>query len=258
MIISRRYKYLFVEVPNTGSTAISRELRTYYDGVPVLHKHASLPEFRAIASADERRFFVFGTVRHPLDAAVTQYFKLKTNHRGKFTDPRRLGGPALTPRHVEQFELVYGQQAHFEQFFRGFNRAIYNNYYLVLHKEFGAVMRFEHLQEDFARVLSRLGIEQVRPLPTVNRTGGKEANFWSYYPPHLWPAVKKGYGPFMRRWGYDIPPEWGELRVPLTSHVRFQSMDVLSTLAGRLLHIGPNSRAPFVNRVREILRAVWS
>ncbi len=32
MIIRHRYKYVFVELPHTGSTAISEELRELYDG----------------------------------------------------------------------------------------------------------------------------------------------------------------------------------------------------------------------------------
>src|SRR5262245_27774439 len=80
MVISHKHRYLFVEIPNTGSTAISAELRRHYDGEPVLHKHATYGEFLRLASRDQRTYFVFGTVRNPLDLAVTEYFKLKTNH----------------------------------------------------------------------------------------------------------------------------------------------------------------------------------
>jgi Sulfotransferase family len=150
MIISHRHRYVFVEVPNTGSTAISRDLRELYGGNPVLQKHTTLGEFWRIASATERQYFVFGTVRHPLDAAVTEYFKFRTNHRGKYTDTRRIGGPAMTRLHLDKFRLVHDERADFQTFFLRYKTCVYNNYYLVLHAQFDRVMRFETLQDDFA------------------------------------------------------------------------------------------------------------
>lgn len=38
-------------------------------------------------------------------------------------------------------------------------------------------MRFENLQADFAQVLNLLGIEQIRPLPVINRTSDKKSDF---------------------------------------------------------------------------------
>ena len=59
MIISHRHRYVFVELPRTGSSAVRRELRELYDGVPILHKHSTYDEFRRQASEDERGYFVF-------------------------------------------------------------------------------------------------------------------------------------------------------------------------------------------------------
>jgi len=43
-------------------------------------------------------------------------------------------------------------------------------------------MRFESLQEDFEKVLGLIGIEPKRPLPVVNRTTERRADFASYSP----------------------------------------------------------------------------
>jgi len=51
MIVSHRHRYLFIEIPLTGSWAIHRELREHYGGSPILHKHASYPEYRRTLSA---------------------------------------------------------------------------------------------------------------------------------------------------------------------------------------------------------------
>ncbi len=39
MIISHKYKYLFIELPRTGTTAISKELRERYAGELIYEKH---------------------------------------------------------------------------------------------------------------------------------------------------------------------------------------------------------------------------
>ena len=43
MIISHRHRYVFVKLPRTGSSAVRRELRELYDGVPILHKRSIRP-----------------------------------------------------------------------------------------------------------------------------------------------------------------------------------------------------------------------
>ena len=59
MIISHVHRYLFVELPHTGSSAVSRELREHYAGTQILYKHARYAEFLRSCSAEERDYFVF-------------------------------------------------------------------------------------------------------------------------------------------------------------------------------------------------------
>ena len=75
MIISHQHKYLFVELPRTGTTAVSRELRLMYAGTRILRKHSSYQEFLRKASDEEKKYFVFTCIRNPLDDAVSHYFK---------------------------------------------------------------------------------------------------------------------------------------------------------------------------------------
>tara|TARA_R110002124_G_scaffold175649_1_gene343464 strand:- start:41 stop:211 length:171 start_codon:yes stop_codon:yes gene_type:complete len=56
MIISHKYKYLFVEVPHTGSTSISEELVANYDGHPILKKHSQYIDFLRQASKEEKDY----------------------------------------------------------------------------------------------------------------------------------------------------------------------------------------------------------
>lgn len=66
MVISDKYKYLFVELPHTGSTAISRELCEYYDGTQILSKHIFYHQFLKTATPKRKNYFVFSCIRKPL------------------------------------------------------------------------------------------------------------------------------------------------------------------------------------------------
>ena len=257
MIISRTHGYLFVEVPNTASTAIAAELTQNYGGERILHKHATLGEFLNTAEAREHRYFVFATVRHPLDAALTSYFKMKTNHRGRFTSERLRNTPSVTRRHIELFEFVRSG-ASFPDFLVKFQPGVYNNAYLLLHRRFDYVMRYERLQEDFAEVLKRLGVRQIRPIPVVNRTNQKTATFWDYYPQGIREHAMRLYWPYMRRWGYDFPEDWGNPRFYLGSEAKFVSIRFAATVVNRALGVGPNSKTPWAVGLRDLVRQWWS
>lgn len=89
MIISGEHRYVFVELPRTGSTAIRKELLNQYGGRKILQKHSTYQEFLRTANEEEKRYFVFSGVRNPLDDAVSHYFKLASDHHGRFSDKER-------------------------------------------------------------------------------------------------------------------------------------------------------------------------
>lgn len=224
MIVSHRHRYVFVELPHTGSTAISRELRLHYGGEDVLRKHFYLEDFLRHASPAERRYFTFSGIRNPLDEAVSVYLKYKTDHRGHFTDPRERveNGGWVTPSHLVRFRFVHEEGADFPAYFRRFYRLPYDNWSSLSHRRMDFVVRFEHLQEDFAEVLRRLGIAPVRPLPVVNRTEEK-SDFLSFYTPEIRRRAQRVFGPFLRRWGYELPREWGLPPAPWRDELAYRS-----------------------------------
>jgi hypothetical protein len=228
MIIGHRYRYLFVELPHTASTAISRELRECYEGVPILRKHAYYHEFLRVANAEEKTYFVFSGIRNPLDEAVSLYLKYKTNHRGNYTNPRKLRkhGGHVTAADLARFDFIRSTNADFSAYFERFYRLPYDNWSSLAHHGFDYIIRFENLQDDFARVLQLLRTEQRRPLPAANPTAGREKDFWSHYTPEIYEQAKWVFGPFVNKWGYDFPPEWGDSVVSGSSQVMFHILAV--------------------------------
>lgn len=224
MIISNTYKYVFVELPRTGSTAISRELRANYEGKPILNKHATYYDFLKIAGEEQKRYFVFAGIRNPLDDVVSLYFKYKTDHRNQFTDPVKVGRKRTSIYYLDNlaFRFVREKDADFPTFFKTFYRIPYNNWSQLSHKQFDFIIRFEHIQDDFARALERIGIQPKRQLPMINQTGGKRRDFWSYYTPETIPHAKRIFGPFMKKWGYEFPQEWGATEVAWWNQIEFE------------------------------------
>lgn len=262
MIISTEHRYVFVELPRTGSTAIRDELISQYGGRKILNKHSTYPEFLRIADDDEKRYFVFSGIRNPLDDAVSHYFKLKTDHHGRFTDPvrrkyrignrgadfyRRTGrSPRGTRprrrtlaelRENRKFDYIQRHEADFATFLRRYRRLPYDNWSRLSHGSLDHVIRFETIQDDFAAALELIGLEKKRPLPVINKTQSKSDDYLRYYTPDIIPHAKFVFGPYMRAWGYTFPPEWGEEPMPRWHDWLFEGLAMPRTLYWRWLRV---------------------
>jgi hypothetical protein len=257
MIIGKTHPYLFVEVPGTGSSAIAAELVQNYGGERVLYKHATYGEFLRTPEGKRQRYFVFAGVRHPLDVALTSFSKMKTNHRGRYTSPHLRHTPSVTAKHIELFEYAQNE-GDFPGWFTKSRPSIYNNFYLLLHHRFDYIIRYEELQAGFSEVLRRIGLDEVRPLPVVNRTRHKSANFWEFYTPEIRARAMRLYWPYMRRWGYAFPPEWGAPRLDPLAEIKFVTTQLAGTVASSVFGLGPNSRIKWAVELRDVARQWWA
>ena len=224
MIISHINRYVFVELPRTGTTTIDKELKEHYAGVPILTKHSKYHQFLKIASEEEKQYFVFSTIRNPMDDAVSRFFKIKSNHSRRHT---RLKSIKRRKGAVERYEdllfhYVQRNEMDFPTFFKWVYRFPYDNWASLNHRDFNFVIRFENLQEDFAQALELIGLEQVRPLPMRNTTKIRNRDFLHYYTPDAQAQAKRVFGPFMKQWGYEFPAEWGEVEVPWIHEVQYE------------------------------------
>jgi hypothetical protein len=208
MIISHQYKYLFIEIPLTASWAISQELCQHYGGASILHKHATYAEFRRIAAPEELTYFVFATVRNPLDTIVSRYMKFTSDHKGTFSSPTSVEELVADYSDIQKYIFIKNTHANFGTYFRKYFKIPFSDMIDLSGGHLDFVIRFENLQQDFSRLLHRLNICQVRPIPTVNKTRGKDKPFASYYSPELADRARRICGPFMRKWGYEFPSDW--------------------------------------------------
>lgn len=254
MIINHDLKYLFVEPPFTGSTAIANELQKHYGGKPILEKHAQFAEYRA-AYGSPRGYFVFASNRNPLDQAVSEFVKLQNNHKGQFTRPELFArnGGYLRDATLEEFQWVQETDAEFHQYFKRYKNKLFNNWFLLGHHRFDYVIDFRDLVGEFATVLERIGVDAVRPLPHINPTADKK-HWTEYYPPDTWDQAFQCYGPFMRKWGFDFPPEWGTPNIPAAAQMRFSLIDGAVGTVSRFVNLSPKS--PTVQRVKHLVQSM--
>lgn len=240
MIISHKYKYIFVQLPRSASTSIGRELCEQYDGhkIKILPKHSLYSRFLRIANAEEKNYFVFSSIRNPLDVVVSIYTQFKDDNWGVYNDPRkwRKNGGWVSDYQLRQFNFVNNNKADFPTFFKKYYKLTYENRSGVDHKYYDFVIRFENLQDDFSKVLELIGIETKRPLPNVNKTKNKDKSFWDYYTPEIRSDAKAIFGCFMKRWGYDFPPEWGDNSIPLHRQLEYEILNIPRHLYWRYLH----------------------
>lgn len=127
MIISHEYKYLFVELPRTGTTAIAKELIENYKGESVFNthsknKHAHYDDFLKQASDEEKNYFVFSCIRNPIDRTLTRYYKLKTKYMNPEEDIARFKKQgrkvSLQTYYLYlQFKFIHKKNASFSQYY---------------------------------------------------------------------------------------------------------------------------------------------
>ncbi len=192
MLVSQRYRFIFVHVPKTAGRSIKRALRPYSDlrgghlaawgrrlrlARPLpswqlsLVDHVNARQIRDAAPAEFFRIaFKFAVVRNPWDWHVSMYHYLKTNPQIDVHGARQLDFPDFLESKVS---LRYRRR---------------QRSYLV--DEGGRLLvdfvgRFEYLRRDFDRVLRVLAIRAH--LPRRNRSFHRD--FRSYYTPRLWQIV---------------------------------------------------------------------
>lgn len=228
MIISKEYKYVFVELPQTASSAIARELVANYKGSEILFKHALYStNFLRQASEEEKKYKVISGLRNPMDICVSNYFKFKTDHENRYSNPRFMKHGLLRKYimrwwNVKQYKNIIGKEESFEDFFLRAYKIPYASWSIMEHKRCDLIIRFESLQKDFDAMLELVGAEKLRDIPIANKTAAKTKTFWEYYDsPKAKKRAKYIFGPYMERWGYAFPDSWAKYPVPWYSRTLY-------------------------------------
>ena len=229
MIISHKYKFLFIGLPFSASSAISKELHLKYEGKSILRKHSLYYEFESLANNKERNYFTFAVLRNPMDIAITVYEKMRVNSKGNFTNPDFFSenGGHITKKHRKMFNYIQKNKATFQQYFTRFFKSPYDSLASMTIDKCNYVIRYEEIKKDYINALKKAGVPNPRQLPIANKTVGKRKDFLEYYTDDIREKAIFVFGPFLQKYNYSFPESWGKTRVSTLSVIQFRILAVL-------------------------------
>ena len=155
-----------------------------------------------------------------MDIAVTVYEKMKTNAKGNFTNPNLFqeNGGHITKKHRVRFNFIKENNASFQEYFIKFYHKPYDNTSSVTIDKCDYVIRYENIANDYITALEKVGVLNPSPLLVANKTQGKRKNLSDYYTDEIKERATYIFGPFLNKYDYRFPEEWGSVKIPLTSN----------------------------------------
>lgn len=225
MIISHKYKYVFVGLPLAASTAISKELCEMYDGTPILSKHSIYQDFLAVASDEEKTYKVLACARNPLDISVSYYTKMIYDASGNFSNKKllRKNGGHLKSRDFKLAKYFRENGADYTTFLKKYYQFPFDNWFSITKPHCDYIIRFDNLQEDFESALEICGIKPLRKLPVINKTNDK-ASYLTYYTDENKAIALSIFGPYLKEHQMDFPNGWKRTSVSLWHHFVYRVM----------------------------------
>ncbi|MBK8582076.1 MAG: sulfotransferase family 2 domain-containing protein [Flavobacteriales bacterium] len=236
MVISDKHRFVFVNLPQTASTAISRELVDQYEAREFCFKHALWrTDYMKAANAEQKKYRVISGLRNPMDITVSTYFKVKSDHEDRYSNAQANKiKHGFLRKHImlwwnkRSAAEIIGKKQDFSTWFMRNHKMPYASWSILDHKRFDKVVRYEHLQEDFADALKKLGVEQTRPLPVGNKTAKEGKHFSDYFDTDASKRrAKFVFGPYMKEFGYTFPPEWDHIAMPASAPMAYSTLNVL-------------------------------
>ena len=217
MILSRGRRYIFIHIPKTGGTALTRalEARAMKDDVIVadtpkgrrrrarlkgvatagrLWKHATLADIRGLASdAEIAAFFTFTLVRNPWDRMVSYYHWLRTQN---------FAHPAVALAKTRDFSAFLNAA----ETQASIAAHPYRRYVTTADaaERCDLFIRLEHFDQEVRPLETRLGF-RLSPLAVTNRSD--RARDWrGYYNDHDAGIVATICAEDIARFGYGFDP----------------------------------------------------
>jgi len=229
MIISHKYKFLFIGLPFSASSAITKDLHAKYEGEPYLRKHSLYHEFKKAATKQEKDYFVFAVLRNPMEIVVTAYSKMKSNAKGNFTNPElfKENGGHITKFQRLKYNFIKDNNSTFQEYFLKFYTNPYDNLFRITLDNCDFIIQYENIAKDYILALEKAGINNPNPLPVVNKTVGKEKDLSFYYSNEVRDRAISVFGPFMQKYNFDFPINWENVNIPLISIIRFNVFGII-------------------------------
>lgn len=176
MVTSEKYKYVFIGIPYSGSTAISKELCLLYDGEAVLAKHSNI-QMLLHRGIDLSSCTVAAVLRDPYEMMRTHFYNMKNPPPGWFEDAKYNieNGGHLRKIDRQRYAVVQREQLSFSDYVKRYHLLPYDTFFSLNKPYVDFVIEFSDLSNSFRQFLLACGIEPVRDLPIENKSSNKSA-----------------------------------------------------------------------------------
>jgi hypothetical protein len=244
VIVSHEHRFVYVQVPQTGSSAIGSWMVEHLGGVSVLRKHTTLPQARRLLGSSIDGYQVIASVRDSLDQFVSSYFK--TLNRPP-TGTGSGGWFGLRATSTARVEWAQSGDPSIDSYIDEFVRRPHGPVYTLSLRAADLVLRYENIGTASQRVSAAIGVGELPPVPQANRTDRDRSNLSDLASPERYDRVVRYHRPFRHEWGYtdEIPSRFDRLRYE--SLVRMKEVErrrVDSLLKQRLAGEGLSDGTP--------------
>ena len=89
------------------------------------------------------------------------------------------------------------------------------------------IIKYENIEKDYLIALQKVGVENPRQLPVANKTIGKKKNLLLYYTDDIKHKAIAVFGPFLEKYNYTFPNQWGPIKTPLIHVIHFKALSLL-------------------------------
>lgn len=231
---------LLICVPKTASTAVSDILIKHFKGrwvppdqilddrtnkVKVSFKHTRVEQLLShnlITSDHLARLHTVAVTRNPFDWIVSQYVYHQTVYRNHFQkkvlvlkQEAQTAVPISTsqPRAARWWWYIRPEQIQdagtmpFDDYVKKYfaaDRRIFSVHQNYTEGAEVTVLRYENLQQEFAKVLKEAGVDKPPKLEHLNKTKGRHKRYQDYYSPKSQEIVSRAFASDLEQFHYNF------------------------------------------------------
>ena len=175
MLVSNKYKSIFIAIPHTGSTVIEEVLVNNYGFKPIRNKH-SLPVY---LPKKFRGYKIVGGICDPLSDMSTMYWKFKNDHLGLYSEAlknnrKMIRHKSISNRGLYFFKKVNSGTWDFNQFIKKSTSPFFVSRINVNKSMYDYIYHKDSLEKDWHKIKFIFGIDDSFELPRKNITQNKQ------------------------------------------------------------------------------------
>lgn len=238
VIVSNEHRFVYVQVPQTGSSAIGSWMVEHLDGVEVLRKHTTLPQARRLLGSSIDGYLVIASVRDSLDQFVSSYFK--TLNRPP-TGTGSGGWFGLRATSTARVQWAQSGSPTLDTYIDQFVRRPHSPVYTLSLRKADLVLRYEAIELASQHVAEAIGVGALPPVPQVNSTDRVRSDLAELASAERCERVVRYHRPYRHEWGYtdEAPSRFDRFRYELLVRAKeVERRRVDSTLKTKLAKEG--------------------